>query len=98
MPLAGGVATFAGEGSPLNKVAGLGFAGPLDENDLDAVERGFAERGSPVQAEVSCLGDPAVGALLTRRGYTLQGFENVLGRALPVEPAPLPAGVPTWRW
>jgi GNAT superfamily N-acetyltransferase len=93
MPLAGGVATFAGEGSPLNKVAGLGFAGPLDENDLDAVERAFAERGSPVQAEVSCLGDPAVGALLTRRGYTLQGFENVLGRALPVGPAPLPAGV-----
>jgi len=42
---------------------------------------------------VSCLGDPAVGALLTRRGYTLQGFENVLGRALPVEPAAASAGV-----
>jgi GNAT superfamily N-acetyltransferase len=93
MPLAGGVATYTGGGSPLNKVAGLGFAGPLDEGELEAVERAFAERGSPVQVELSCLGDPAVGALLTRRGYTLQGFENVLGRALPVEPATATAGV-----
>jgi len=93
MPLAGGVATFTGEGSPLNKVAGLGFASPLDEGELEAVERAFAERQSPVQVEVSCLGDPSVGSLLTRRGYTLQGFENVLGRALPIEPAAAPAGV-----
>jgi len=93
MPLAGGVATFTGEGSPLNKVAGLGFGGTLDEGELAAVERAFAQRESPVQCEVSCLGDPAVGALLTRRGYTLQGFENVLGRALPVEPAAASAGV-----
>ena len=93
IPLAGGLATYTGAGSPLNKVAGLGFAGPLDEGELEAVERAFAERGSPVQAEVSCLGDPSVGTLLTRRGYTLQGFENVLGRALPPGPTTSTAGV-----
>lgn len=93
VPLAGGVATFTGAGSPLNKVAGLGFAGPLDEDALEGVERAFARRGSPVQVELSCLGDPAVGALLTRRGYVLQGFENVLGRPLPAEPSTPPAGV-----
>jgi GNAT superfamily N-acetyltransferase len=34
--------------------------------------------------ELSCLADPSVGAQLTRRGYTLTGFENVLGLRLPV--------------
>jgi GNAT superfamily N-acetyltransferase len=85
MPLAGGMATFTASGSPLNKVAGLGFAGPLDEGDLEAVEKAFAERASPVQAEVSSLADPSVVRALTTRGYVLQGFENVLGRSLPVD-------------
>jgi GNAT superfamily N-acetyltransferase len=35
-----------------------------------------------VQAEVSTLASPAFHAALTRRGYVLQGFENVLGRRL----------------
>jgi hypothetical protein len=56
--LAGGVASFTGPGSPLNKVAGLGFAGPLDEDELEAVEKAFAERRSPVHVELSCLADP----------------------------------------
>lgn len=93
VPLDGGIASFTGEGSPLNKVAGLGFVGPLDEAELDAVEKAYAERGSPVQVELSCLAEPSIGALLTRRGYTLRGFENVLGRGLPVERAPMPEGV-----
>jgi GNAT superfamily N-acetyltransferase len=92
-PLAGGIATFTAVGS-LNKVAGLGFVGPLDEHALSAVERAFAERGVPVQAEVASLGDPAVVRMLTGRGYRLQGFENVLGRGLPAGPTPpLPEGV-----
>ena len=87
-PLAGGAAAFAGPGSPFNKVAGLGFAGPVDERDLVAVEAAYAERGAPLRVELSCLGDPSIGLLLTSRGYRLQGFENVLGQALPVPPAP----------
>jgi hypothetical protein len=35
-----------------------------------------------VQIELAHLADPAVGALLTDRGYRLISFENVLGRAL----------------
>ena len=89
-PIAGGVATFAAPGSPLNKVAGIGFAGPLDPGELEAVEGAFTERGVPVQVELSCLADPRIGALLTRRGYTLLNFENVLGRCLPIEPGPAP--------
>jgi GNAT superfamily N-acetyltransferase len=90
MPLAGGLATFTAPGAPLNKVAGLGFSGPLDERDLDAVEGAFAERGTAVQMEVSSLGDPSIVRVLTTRGYILQGFENVLGRSLPAEGAAAP--------
>lgn len=82
-PLAGGFATFTSPGSPLNKISGLGFAGSLEPAALDAVERAYATRGTAVQAEVSTLGDPSVVQLLSARGYVLQGFENVLGLALP---------------
>ena len=93
LPVGGGVATFTAPGSPLNKVAGAGFAGPLDPAELDAVERAFAERGVPVRFELSCLADPKLATLLTRRGYALVNFENVLGRRLPVEPQPRPHGI-----
>jgi GNAT superfamily N-acetyltransferase len=71
----------AGPRSPTSKIAGLGFE-PIDEAALERVEREFARRGTPVRAEVASLADPAIGALLTRRGYVLSGFENVLGLAL----------------
>jgi GNAT superfamily N-acetyltransferase len=35
-----------------------------------------------VQIELAHLADPAIGTLLTGRGYRLVSFENVLGRAL----------------
>ncbi|MGW4356446.1 GNAT family N-acetyltransferase [Nocardia sp. NPDC004582] len=82
IPIAGGVASFAEDGSPLNKIAGLGFAGIPEPSELDAIEQLCAERKTPVQAEVSQLGDPGVGELLTERGYRLVSFENVLGREL----------------
>ena len=86
IPIAGGVATFAEEGSPFNKVAGLGFAGVPSAAALDEVERAFAARGVPVQIELAHLADPALGGLLTERGYRLMSFENVLGLALGAEP------------
>jgi GNAT superfamily N-acetyltransferase len=82
IPVAGGVASFAGEGSPYNKVAGLGFAGVPDGAALDAIEKAFLVRGSPVQVELAHLADPAISALLVGRGYRLESFENVLGRDL----------------
>jgi GNAT superfamily N-acetyltransferase len=94
IPLAGGVASFAEPDSPLNKVAGLGFDGPPDAGALSTVERAYAERGAPVQPEVSSLADPAVLELLAGRGYRLVSFENVLGRPLGPAVEPLaPAGV-----
>jgi hypothetical protein len=58
IPVAGGVASYAEPDSPINKVAGLGFAGLPDPTVLDTVDRAFAARGAPVQAEVASLADP----------------------------------------
>jgi GNAT superfamily N-acetyltransferase len=86
IPVAGGVASFAELGSPYNKVAGLGFGGVPDSAALDEIEQAFAACGSPAQIELAHLADPVIGALLTGRGYRLESFENVLGRALTDEP------------
>ena len=94
IPIAGGVASFAEEGSPFNKVAGLGFGGVPSAAALDEIERAFAACGAPVQIELAHLADPAIGALLTGRGYRLVSFENVLGLALTGEPERVtPAGI-----
>ena len=94
IPIAGGVASYAEAGSPFNKVVGLGFGGVPDASSLDEIERAFAGCGAPVQIELAQLADPAIGALLTGRGYRLESFENVLGRALTGEPERvMPPGV-----
>ncbi|HEY7011757.1 MAG TPA: GNAT family N-acetyltransferase [Streptosporangiaceae bacterium] len=94
IPVAGGVASFAEDGSPFNKVAGLGFGGVPGPGELEEIERAFAACGAPVQVELADLADPAIGALLTGRGYRLVSFENVLGLALADLPGQArPAGV-----
>lgn len=57
------------------------------------MEAFFRERGAPLQAEVSTLADPALPALLVRRGYEPRGFENVLGHPLAALPAEAPPGI-----
>jgi ribosomal protein S18 acetylase RimI-like enzyme len=79
--IGGGAAVMPAPGSPLSKVSGLGFK-PLEDAALDAVEAEFARFQTPVRVELSSLGDPDIGKLLSRRGYALSGFENVLGLSL----------------
>lgn len=81
-PVSGGAACFAEEGSPMNKVVGVGFGGVPDDDVLDGIENDYAARAVPVQVELSSVGDPDVAAALTGRGYRLVNFENVLGRSL----------------
>lgn len=80
--IGGASAVFAGPGQPINKLAGLGFAGPVEEDALAAIERDYDERGAELRVELATLADPPVGRLLTRRGYQLAGYENVLGLPL----------------
>jgi GNAT superfamily N-acetyltransferase len=81
-PLAGGAACFAEDGSPFNKVVGLGFSGVPGEQEFDEIERAYAGRVAPTQVELANLADPGIGLLVTGRGYRLVAFENVLGRSL----------------
>lgn len=80
--IGGTTAVFAGPGQPINKLAGLGFASPLDEASLQGLEAAYDARAAELRVELATLADPAVGILLTRRGYELAGYENVLGLPL----------------
>ena len=93
IPIAGGAACYAEEGSPLNKIVGLGFGGVPSGEALDEIEQVFAARAVPTHVELSNLADPAIGAALTGRGYQLVSFENVLGRSLGDEEPVIPSGV-----
>jgi GNAT superfamily N-acetyltransferase len=81
-PIGGTAALYSGPDQPWNKLVGLGFGEPIDEAALDAIERDFDARGAAIRVEFSTLADGAVAAMLSRRGYELIGFENVLGLAL----------------
>jgi GNAT superfamily N-acetyltransferase len=93
MPIAGGAACFAEDGSPMNKIVGLGFGGMPTGDALDEIERAFAARVTPTQVELSNLADPTIAATLTSRGYQLVSFENVLGSSLHDEPQVIPPDV-----
>jgi len=77
-----GVAAYGRPGSPTNKVIGAGLDVAIDETELAAVEQAVPE----LRVELCTLAVPESGIALTKRGYRLIGFENVLVRPL--------AGVP----
>ena len=81
-PIAGTTAVYGGRGEPFNKIVGLGFAGAVDEQVLAALEAKYDARNGEIRVEQATLADPSVASLLTRRGYELIGYENVLGVAL----------------
>jgi GNAT superfamily N-acetyltransferase len=82
IPIAGGVASFAVADSPFNKVVGLGFGGVPTVAELEQIEQAYAGCGAPVQVELPHIADPEIGMVLSRRGYELESFENVLGIAI----------------
>jgi GNAT superfamily N-acetyltransferase len=94
LPIAGGFACYAEPGAPFNKVVGLGFGGAPTDAALGEIEAAYAARHTAVQVELTQLADPEIGLLLTRRGYRLVAFENVLGRSVDsVPPSEPPSGV-----
>jgi GNAT superfamily N-acetyltransferase len=98
IPITCGAACYAEDGSPLNKIVGLGFGGVPSRDALDEIEQAFAAHGCGTQVELSNLADPAIGAALTNRGYQLVSFENVLGRSLQGVQQPVtPSGVDVRR-
>jgi len=93
--VAGGYAIYAGDGSPLNRAAGLGLSGPVVKTDLQAIEQFYASCGAPPRVDLCPLADPSLLPMLKLGGYRLEQFYSVLVRALSedVVPVPLPAEV-----
>jgi GNAT superfamily N-acetyltransferase len=84
LPISGGVSVYGGPNSPVNKVIGLGFDGPIDLDALEQIEREWDARDEAVRVELSILADASVPVALSERGYHIHGYENVLGRPLPL--------------
>ena len=87
-PISGGVSVYAGPNSPVNKLIGLGFDGPIDLDALEQIEREWRARDEAVRVELSILADPSIPVALSERGYHVHGYENVLARPLGGERSP----------
>ena len=77
-----GVAAYGRPGAPTNKIIGAGIDAPIDEAELAAVEQAVPE----LRVELCTLAVPESSLALTKRGYRLIGFENVLVRSLAAVP------------
>ena len=77
----GGAVVFV-EPRAIQQVGGVWINGVPDAETLDRLEQQFADRQAPLQFEVATLADPGVARELTKRGYELVGFENVLALGL----------------
>ncbi len=80
--IGGGCAVVCSPDGPVNQATGLGFERPVSADDIDAVERFFAAHHVQARFNVCPLADPSLAAELSRRGYLVEGFENVLVREI----------------
>ena len=91
----GGTCVFVSPSLPLNNACALGLTGPVQPEELEAVEDFYLSRGVPPRLHASPLCDHAFFDLLCQRGYRLTGFFSALARPIPPDfsPAPLPDGL-----
>ena len=89
IPLGGGVACYTAPGSWSNRAVGLGFDGPVTDDDLDALVEFYRARACPAEVEVAPYTDESLLAGLGARGFRMTGFEHILARPLD-EPLPAP--------
>lgn len=80
--IAGGIMVFAGATSPLTHAVGTGMAGPVAPHQIDEMEQFFRSRGANSEIEVCPLADDQYIGELSRRGYLIGEFNNVLARRI----------------
>jgi GNAT superfamily N-acetyltransferase len=74
--VAGGLAIYAGVGSPCTQALGVGLNGPVTDADLDVIEAHLRPKGEgAVQIEICPFADPSLAALLASRGYRLHEWQ-----------------------
>ena len=82
LEVAGGVAGFAGTGSPLSEACGLGVFENVTADDVAQMTQFYVERGSVPRVLVSPLCSLALTDELTRAGYRPVEYQNVFAREI----------------
>jgi GNAT superfamily N-acetyltransferase len=80
--VAGGIAGYAGPGSPVNGAIGLGFSCEVTQRDVESVERFYRERAEQPVISVCPLAHPTLAAALASGRWAVGAFENVLALEL----------------
>jgi hypothetical protein len=83
LDVAGGVAIWLGEGSPVNGTVAVGMDGPVDDRALAHVEAFYHDRGEAATLAACPFADPSLLHALGRRRWVPTEFENVLALELP---------------
>jgi hypothetical protein len=94
LPLAGGVAVYAGEGSPYSRAVGLGLNGPVSQAEFEEMEAFFANYELKPEISLCPLADPSLIDLLGRMNYAVDMFMHTWVREIdPREDFHLPPGI-----
>ncbi len=75
--IADGAAIFAGPGSPVNRVVGLGMTQAVECADIARCEAFYAARGEICRIDLCPLAHSSLRELLRERGYTVGLFKHV---------------------
>ncbi len=91
--LNGGLATFAGEGSPFTQVPVLAYKN--SEANLDEIEEFYRGRATNWEMNISPYTSPHLFPLMAERGYAVDHFETILVMEVPPnrQPRQVPEGV-----
>jgi GNAT superfamily N-acetyltransferase len=82
--IAGGRVSYAGADSPLSRADAVGLSGPVQPEDLDAIERFLESRGARTTLETCQFSHQSLFDLAGQRGYRVEHTLNLF--ALPLQP------------
>lgn len=92
--VAGGMAVYAGKGSPYNRAVGLGLDGPVSRAEFGEMEAFFAHYGVTPQISLCPLADGSLLELIGQAGYRIDMFMHTWARPLATgEDFHLPPGI-----
>lgn len=94
LDVAGGVAVYAGRGSPYNRAVGIGLHGPVSESEFERLEEFFANYDLAPELSLCPLADPSLLQHLAAGGYRVDMFMHTWVREIsPAEDFHLPRGI-----
>lgn len=83
--IGGGFAIYCGPNLPTTQAVGLGFDGPISEEEFDRLEEFYRSRAEAVRVESCPLADLSLFGHFGRRGYRATEFSSVMARSMPTQ-------------